>query len=341
MILSNRTRVKTLSHQFKYIALLTLFALGSCSNSECQKTNWYQDSDGDGLGNPQVSVSECEKPLGYVSNNDDMDDTPKADVPVENTLSIPTTGYTTPVTYENLNAVWADEFNGTSLDETYWNFQIGDGCPDICGWGNNELEYYTKENTTVKDGYLIIEAKKQTFNSKNYTSSRINTQGKFTLQFGRVDVRASLPEGQGIWPAIWMLGENISSVGWPACGEIDIMEMIGGEGREKTVHGTVHWDNVGNYASYGQSYSLTDQTFKEEFHVFSIVWTPETITWYIDDIEFNVIDITPVELNEFQNEFHFLINLAVGGNWPGDPNSATVFPQFLIVDYIRVFQEKE
>ncbi|PCJ98448.1 MAG: glycoside hydrolase [Flavobacteriaceae bacterium] len=327
-------------HYFNLNSFFLICLLCSCSkSSSCEKKNWFQDSDTDGLGNALVVLSQCEKPLGYVSNDTDTDDTVNANDPIQNTLNIPATGYETPDNYADMVSVWSDEFNGNSLDEEYWNFQIGNGCPDVCGWGNNELEYYTEENTTVKDGYLVIEAKKEILNSASYTSSRINTQGKFTLQYGRVDVRAALPEGQGIWPAIWMLGENISSVGWPACGEIDIMEMIGGQGREKTVHGTAHWDHVGNYASYGQDYSLSSKTFKDEFHVFSIVWTSETITWYVDDIEYNVIDITPVELNEFQNEFHFLINLAVGGNWPGDPNNATTFSQFLIVDYIRVFQE--
>jgi beta-glucanase (GH16 family) len=135
-----------------------------------------------------------------------------------------------------------------------------------------------------------------------------------------------------------MLGENFGSVGWPASGEIDIMEMIGGNGRENTVHGTVHWDNNGQYASYSQGNTLNAGTFADEFHVFSIVWNETSITWYRDDIQFNVVDITPAALSEFKNEFFLIFNVAVGGNWPGSPNTSTVFPQHMIVDYVRVFQ---
>ncbi len=234
--------------------------------------------------------------------------------------------------------MWADEFDGTSLNELYWNFQLGDGCPDLCGWGNSELEYYKKENTTVKDGYLIITANAETAGSKNYTSSRINTQNKFSVQYGRVDVRAALPKGQGIWPAIWMLGKNIGTTSWPACGEIDIMELVGGSGKDNVAHGTAHWDNFESYANYSGSYTLASGIYNDAFHVFSIVWSDQKITWYVDDVQFHVIDIKPSGLSEFKAEYFFLINLAVGGNWPGSPNSTTVFPQYLIVDYIRVFQ---
>ncbi|HRI60869.1 MAG TPA: glycoside hydrolase family 16 protein, partial [Saprospiraceae bacterium] len=219
----------------------------SCDKNEdpadCIQTKWFQDADSDGLGNPAVTTFSCDQPTGYVSNANDTDDTMG---PVNPTIPIPTTGYSTPATYPNLTAVWSDEFDGTSLNELYWNFQLGDGCPNLCGWGNNELEYYKKENTIVKDGYLIITAKSETAGSKNYTSSRINTQDKFNVQYGRVDVRAALPKGQGIWPAIWMLGKNINTTSWPACGEIDIMEMVGGSGKDNVAHGTAHWDNAGN-----------------------------------------------------------------------------------------------
>jgi len=248
---------------------------------------------------------------------------------------IPTTGYTTPETYDGMTLVWQDEFEGTSLNTNDWIFETGTGSN---GWGNNELQYYRQENTTVQDGFLIISAKKESFQGQDYTSSRIITKDKQSFQYGRIDIRAALPKGQGIWPALWMLGENFGSVGWPASGEIDIMEMIGGNGRENTVHGTVHWDNNGQYASYGQGNTLTAGTFADEFHVFSIVWNETSITWYRDDIQFNVVDITPAALSEFKNEFFFIFNVAVGGNWPGSPNTSTTFPQHMIVDYVRVFQ---
>ena len=269
----------------------------------------------------------------YACNNSGKDEEPLA-----TTVRIPTTGYTSPSSYPNMDLLWADEFNTTSLSAGQWNFQIGNGCPAICGWGNNESEYYKKENTTLKDGFLIIEAKKENEGNNQYTSSRINTQGKFSFHYGRVDVRAVLPEGKGIWPAIWMLGENISTVGWPASGEIDIMEMIGGGQREKTIHGTAHWSANGNHAQSSGSYSLSSGTFHDEFHVFSILWNAEKISWYVDDIKYHEVAISPSELSAFQKDFHFLINLAVGGNWPGNPDTTTPFPQYLIVDYIRVFQ---
>jgi beta-glucanase (GH16 family) len=333
--------MKKLNFQRTAAALL-LFLLGfivSCKKNEepadCIPMKWFQDADGDGLGNPVVFIFSCNQPAGYVSNASDTDDT---SIPVDPTIPIPTTGYSTPASYPNLTAIWADEFDGSSLNEIYWNFQLGDGCPNLCGWGNNELEYYRKENTIVKDGFLIIVAKSENFDTKNYTSSRINTQNKFSMQYGRVDVRAALPKGQGIWPAIWMLGKNIGTTGWPACGEIDIMELVGGSGKDNVAHGTAHWDNFGSYANYSGNYTLASGIYNDAFHVFSIVWNAEKITWYVDDVQFHVIDITPAGLSEFKAEYFFLINLAVGGNWPGSPNSTTIFPQYLIVDYIRVFQ---
>jgi beta-glucanase (GH16 family) len=169
------------------------------------------------------------------------------------------------------------------------------------------------------------------------------TKGKFDFKYGRVDVRAVLPKGQGLWPAIWMLGSNISSVGWPACGEIDIMEMIGGTTeREKTVFGTLHWDFNGNHACTCDKpgYTLSAGSLHDRFHVFSITWDQNFITWYVDDVQFNKIDVTPVTLNEFHSNFFFILNVAVGGNWPGNPDGNTQFPQRMFIDYIRVFQNQ-
>lgn len=255
-------------------------------------------------------------------------------ITIDQSIDLPADAYSTPMSYSGYNLVWNDEFDGTSLSSD-WTYEIGTGSN---GWGNNELQYYTDDNTTVTDGVLIIEARKENVGGQNYTSSRIVTQGNQSFQYGRIDIRAALPEGQGLWPALWMLGSNFSTVGWPFCGEIDIMEMIGGSGRENTVHGTVHWDNAGNYASYGDSFTLSSGSFQEEFHVFSIIWDQTSIKWYVDDQLYNTIDITPAELDEFQNDFFFIFNVAVGGNWPGDPNSSTQFPQRMIVDYVRVFQ---
>lgn len=242
-------------------------------------------------------------------------------------------GYNTPLAYDGMTLVWQDEFSGSTLDTDTWTHEIGTGSN---GWGNNELQYYTSQNTTVADGVLTIEAREENLQGKNYTSSRIITEGNESFSYGRIDIRALLPEGQGIWPAVWMLGSNFNTVGWPDCGEIDIMEMVGGS--ENKVHGTVHWDNNG-YASFGGDYTLSDGIFSDEYHVFSIIWNSSSITWYVDDIQYHVISITPALLSEFHNEFFFIFNVAVGGNWPGSPDATTNFPQQMKVDYVRVFQE--
>jgi beta-glucanase (GH16 family) len=256
-------------------------------------------------------------------------------------IPIPTSGYTTPTTYTGMNKIWSDEFEGTAVDASKWTFEIGDGCPN-CGWGNNELQYYKSENAKLYEGNLLIEAKAETAGGKNYTSARMITKGKFDFKYGRVDVRAALPEGQGLWPAIWMLGSNISTVGWPKCGEIDIMEMIGGSGRENTVHGTAHWweSEMVPHASYGGSKSLSGEIYKDKFHVFTVTWDQEYIRWYVDDVKFHEILTTPAGLTEFQASHFLILNVAVGGNWPGSPDAATQFPQRMIVDYIRVFQNQ-
>ena len=256
--------------------------------------------------------------------------------PIEVTVSVAivSTGYSTPENYAGLTLVWQDEFEGTALKSANWTHEIGGS-----GWGNNELQYYQEQNTSVENGMLIIKAKKENVGGKSYTSSRIITQGKKAFKFGRIDIRAKLPKGQGMWPALWMLGSNISTLGWPKCGEIDVMEMIGGTGNDSKVYGTVHWDNGGNHAQYGGNKALTGgKIFADEFHVFSIVWDASFITWYLDDVKFHVIDITPDGLSELRGESFFIFNVAVGGNWPGNPDGSTAFPQFMAVDYVRVFQ---
>ena len=260
------------------------------------------------------------------------------DVEIDLFIAVPTTGYTTPTTYANMNLIWQEEFDGTEINTSNWTFEIGDGCPNVCGWGNNELEYYRQENASIYEGNLMIEAKAEAFGSRSYTSTRMITKGKFDFKYGRVDIRAALPEGKGVWPALWMLGANIDTEGWPKCGEIDIMEKIGGGIEEKKVYGTVHWF-ADAYASYGGNFtSSTEGIFNDKFHVFSITWDAEFIRWYVDDVKFHEIDITPSHLSEFREEFFLILNVAVGGNWPGSPDSSTKFPQRMFVDYIRVFQ---
>ncbi len=230
--------------------------------------------------------------------------------------------------------IWNDEFEGPMIDTGKWSFETGAG-----GWGNNELEYYTSrtQNARIESGNLVIEARQESYGGSNYTSARIKTQAKFSHRYGRVEARIKLPYGQGIWPAFWTLGESISSVGWPACGEIDIMEMIGGgENRDDTTYGTAHWDNAGSHAQYGGSRELPDpQWFYEDYHIFGIEWDSQYIRWFLDGVQFHVIDITPAELSEFRENQFIILNLAVGGNWPGSPDGTTVFPQKMYVDWVR------
>jgi len=243
-------------------------------------------------------------------------------------------GYTTPDNYAGYNLVWQDEFNGTAINTDDWTYDQGAG-----GWGNNELEYYTNrpENSYISDGKLVIEAKKESYQGAQYTSARMKTQGLKSFKYGRIDIRAKVPVGQGIWPALWMLGDNITTVGWPKCGEIDIMEVIGKE--PSTLYGTPHWDDNGNHASYGGHTVLSDGTFADEYHVFSIVWDSQSIKWYLDDMQYHVIDITPAGLSELRENFFLIFNVAVGGNWPGNPDGTTEFPKQMRVDYVRVFQQ--
>jgi beta-glucanase (GH16 family) len=233
--------------------------------------------------------------------------------------------------------IWQDEFNGPAVEASKWVCEIGNNN----GWGNNELEYYTNrpENVKIDNGNLIITAKKESYSGKDYTSARLKTQGKFSCKYGKIESRIKLPYGQGIWPAFWMLGTNISTVGWPKCGEIDIMEMIGGSGsRDRTVYGTAHWDNNG-HQSYGKNYSTPSGKFADGYHKFAITWDAKKIVWSFDDVEYCTLDITSAALSAFQENYFILLNLAIGGNWPGNPDSATVFPQTMSVDYVRVYRK--
>ena len=275
----------------------------------------------------------------HTSDNDYVEKMDSVHVVFE--VPIFNSGYTTPLSYSGYDLVWNDEFNGTSLSED-WIYETGNGS---WGWGNNESQYYRAENTSVSDGFLTITAKQENYSGYSYTSSRIKTQSIQNFRYGRIDVRAKLPYSQGIWPALWMLGENISTVGWPSCGEIDIMELIGGAGyNDATVHGTVHWydpsicsdQNPLCHALYGQANSLASGIYYDEFHVFTIIWTTNSIKWLRDDIQYNELNIS--NLSAFQNNFFFIFNVAVGGNWPGYPDASTVLPQTMVVDYIRVFQ---
>lgn len=236
---------------------------------------------------------------------------------------------------QNYQLIWSDEFSDSTINPSNWTHETGGS-----GWGNNELEYYTNRNVNsyIQNGSLVIEAKQENYGGKNYTSARMITKGKRYFTYGKIEARIKLPFGKGIWPAFWMLGENISTVGWPACGEIDIMELVGGGVNDKKVYGTAHWYSNG-HAQYGGNYTLTSGIFADNYHVFSITWTSNAIEWFVDGTKYVTIDITPAGLQAFHKNSFIILNLAVGGNWPGNPDGTTIFPQKMFVDYVRVYQD--
>lgn len=250
-------------------------------------------------------------------------------------LPVDNTGYAGATSYPGMTLAWSDEFTANSISSANWSYDTGGS-----GWGNNELEYYTNssKNAYTTGGYLVIEARKETMGTNNYTSARMISKDKKTFTYGRIDFRAKLPKGQGIWPALWMLGNNIGTTPWPACGEIDIMELLGHE-PQKT-YGTIHWGAAGGGSTHiGGNYSLSSLTFNDKFHLFSLKWEADKMTFLIDDVPFFTANKSQVNGNyPFDKPFFFIMNVAVGGNWPGNPDATTVFPQRMIVDYVRVFQ---
>lgn len=233
---------------------------------------------------------------------------------------------------QNWVQIWSDEFDGTSLDLNNWEPEIGTGSN---GWGNNELQYYTgsPNNVHVDSGYLHITALNQSFQGSNYTSARIKSEGLFDFQYGRVEARIKVPVDQGIWPAFWMLGSDFSTAGWPFCGEIDIMEHVN---NELKIHGTIHYDQWGH--TYSGDFTWADASI---WHVYELEWDTEEIRWYLDGVQYHQepIGASTSSREEFHTPFFFILNVAVGGNWPGPPDGTTEYPATMMVDYVRVFQE--
>jgi beta-glucanase (GH16 family) len=242
--------------------------------------------------------------------------------------------------------VWSDEFNqpdGSSPNPTNWCYDTGGG-----GWGNNELECYTSRtnNARIVGGQLVIEADQESYGGCSYTSARLLTQGKWSWAYGRFEASIKIPRGQGIWPAFWMLGTNIDSVGWPTCGEIDIMENIGKTSDQGTDHGTIHGpQGGGDYnggSGVGGTYTLPGGAdLADDFHIYAVQWTTNQIQWFLDNNQF--FTATPASLPSggtwvFTAPQFFILNVAVGGNWPGNPDGTTVFPQQMLVDYVRVYE---
>jgi beta-glucanase (GH16 family) len=240
---------------------------------------------------------------------------------------------------------WSDEFNGRNgspVDQQKWTEETGGH-----GFGNNELEYYTPgvHNAHQAHGSLVIEARHEHYTgpdgvSRDYTSARLKTSGKFSHAYGRFEARIKLPHGKGIWPAFWMLGDDIGSVGWPRCGEIDIMEEVGHE--PSTVHGTIHGPGYSGDHGIGSPFTLKDgRRFSQRFHIFAVEWQREEIRFYVDDHLYatrRVSDLPSGTRWVYDHPFFILLNLAVGGNWPGNPDSTTSFPQRMFIDYVRVYR---
>lgn len=279
------------------------------------------------LSNPQNATIDEGRATGFITDADD--------IPAE---SLDEEGYLTDDAHYGYKRVWSDEYEGSEIDMSSYNFELGDGCPNLCGWGNNELQLYSSEpkNVRQENGKLILTAIKESLNT--YSSARMTTKGKQSFRHGRIDIRAKLPFGEGLWPALWMLGENIDNVGWPSCGEIDIMELVGGE--PDVLLGTAHWGTSPGPSTFVTGKKKEAENFSNAFHVFSLDWTDREMNWYLDERKFHTINYSQLsgQANPFNGEFFFIFNIAVGGNLPGPPDATTMFPQQMEIDYIRVFQ---
>jgi beta-glucanase (GH16 family) len=241
--------------------------------------------------------------------------------------------------------IWSDEFNGpngSAPDPAKWSFETGGK-----GFGNNELETYTNRtvNAQQRDGNLVITARKEDLTGpdgilRHYTSARLITQGHFTQAYGRFEARMQLPTGQGIWPAFWMLGDNIASVGWPTAGEIDIMETIGSP---TTMYSTLHGPGYSGAHAISAKFELPPhEAVDTAFHLYAVEWSPQDIKFFFDQhliAERTPVDLPPGATWVYDHPFFLLLNLAVGGNWPGSPDATTTFPQQLRVDYLRVYAQ--
>lgn len=241
---------------------------------------------------------------------------------------------------------WSDEFNGfegSAPDSGKWILESGGN-----GWGNHELEYYTDRAKNVREegGYLVIEALKERFVGpdgvqRDYTSARLKTEGRFSQQYGRFEARIQIPSGQGAWPAFWMMGDDYSTVGWPACGEIDVMESAGTEAA--TIQGSLHGPGYSGTNPVTAAYQLPRGRFSDSFHVYAVEWEPKVVRFYVDDKLYATR--TPADLPAgkawvYDHPFFVLLDLAVGGDLPGSPRDSTIFPQRMLLDYVRVYRRK-
>ncbi|WP_194765706.1 family 16 glycosylhydrolase [Tamlana sp. I1] len=266
-------------------------------------------------------------------------------------LNIPKIGYDAPKNYSGYSLKWNDEFESNDLDTNKWGFHLGNGCPSLCYWGNSELQYFTnrKDNVYFDAGNLIIEAKNENIEGHKYTSSRIHTDDLYEFQYGRVDIRAAMPNPVGTWTALFMMNKNydIQNPGayWPSGGEIDIMEYLGEDHND--IMGTGHYgtDFPDNHRYNSKHYkSQNGEPFNEAYYVYSIVWEEDKITWLVNDVPYHTLTPSITEANgqpyPFNDKFYFVLALSVGGNLPTVNPIPEEFPAFLIVDYIRVYQKE-
>ncbi len=224
--------------------------------------------------------------------------------------------------------VWSDEFNGNAVDTNNWNFETGGD-----GWGNHEQEYYQAANATVSDGNLVIACRKENVKSNHYTSARMTTKGKREFLYGKMEARIKIPVGKGLWPAFWLLGANIDSTGWPACGETDIMEHIN---TDSLLYGTLHWDNNG-HVQKGDTLVYSPSAY----HIYAVEWDSSSVRWYLDGVKYHEVDIhnNVNSTEEFHKPFFILLNLAMGGDWPGQVIDNNKLPAKMYIDYVRVYKK--
>ncbi len=338
--------------KIRYRFILLFFLMVSCSsNSEfgvsCNDNIKNGNETGVDCGGEcaPCTIASCDD--GILNGNETGVDCGGVCNPCSEGLLIPYGGFQAPNSYSGYTLFWSDEFNETSLNSSKWNYNIGNGCPSLCGWGNNELQQFTSSNKNLyfKEGNLIIEAKNE---SNQYTSSRINTDNKFEFKYGRIDVRAAMPSVSGTWTALFLLNKNYTTsnpgVYWPSGGEIDIMEYLG-EDRNKIL-GTAHYgtDFPNNWHFNSVNYnSQNGEPFNEVYYVFSIIWEEDKITWLVNDVAYH--SITPATTSAkgqpypFNDEFYLIFALSVGGNLPKATPVANDFPDYLIIDYVRVYQK--
>lgn len=251
-----------------------------------------------------------------------------------------------PAEYEGYTLVWNDEFDGTSINASNWTYETGDGTDYglAPGWGNEEEQLYTDaasnsfiEKDSSDVSALVIVADED--GAGGYTSAKLTTLGLQSFRYGRIEARMKLPTDKGMWPAFWMLGDNRGIVDWPGCGEIDIMELVGQE--PNVIHGSLHYaDSTNKRNILTESTSLASGTFDEAYHDFRVDWTPTEITFYLDEVAYATMPIGE-DMKEFQRSFYLILNIAVGGNWPGSPDGTTSFPQKMYVDYVRYYTKDD